>query len=351
MEILNELLQIDTTSPEAINMAMDTAAQYLKAAGIECTLLDQNGLKNLVAVIGTGEKTLVLNGHLDVVSGTPAQFIPVETDGRLYARGSADMKSGCTAMMNALIRLKDADLGCKVMLQLVPDEETGGRNGSAFLVSEGYIGDFVICTEPTNLRISIQSKGIILMDIVTRGASAHGSRPWEGENAIVKAMENYERIAELPVLKQGSALYKTSSVNLARISGGNIYNRVPDECTIGLDIRFIPELDSNDILAEIAKVTDGEIVVKAVEDGVNVKPDNPYILKLQESMQRTAPGLPAALAAQHGGSDTRFFAAKGIPAIEMGPSGDGWHGEHEYVELDSVRQLEDILVDYALHFS
>jgi succinyl-diaminopimelate desuccinylase len=260
------------------------------------------------------------------------------------------MKGGCAAMMQAFIRLKDEDPGSRVMLQLVPDEETGGRMGTRFLVEQGYIGDFVICTEPTNLQISIQTKGIILLDIISAGKAAHGSRPWEGENAILKSLENFVGITALPILNIGSDFYEKSSVNLARIHGGDIYNRVPDSCVMGLDIRYVPHLDPEEIIARIREAVDGEVQVKICEHGVNVDPADPYVQRLRESVERIMPDETVELSAQHGGADTRFFAARGIPAVEFGPRGAFWHGDGEYVEAESLKQLEDILVDFALHF-
>jgi succinyl-diaminopimelate desuccinylase len=318
--------------------------------GIEGEILENDGYKSYVAVIGEGEKTLVLNGHLDVVSGKAGQFEPVELDGKIFGRGSADMKAGCAAMIHAIIALKDKPLTSRVMIQLVPDEETGGRWGTRFLVKNGYVGDFVICTEPTNLKISIQSKGIIRMDVESSGVAAHGSRPWEGENAIIKSIENYSKIVDLPIMKIGSEFYEGSTANLAKISGGDIYNRVPDSSVIGLDIRYVPHVDPEQIVADIRKVVDGDVTVKGIEHGVHVAADHPYVLDLIESLKRISGDEEIELTAQHGGSDARYFASLGIPAIEFGPSGDFWHGDGEYVEMDSMERLKDILIDFALNF-
>ena len=332
------------------NTAIEYASEYLRGHGLEGKIINNNGYKSYITTIGKGAKTLVLNGHLDVVSGKVSQFNPIEDDGKIIGRGSADMKGGCAALMQTMIELKDEDLKSKIMLQLVPDEEVGGMHGTKYLVEQGYLGDFVICAEPTNLQISIQSKGIIRMDVVSSGVSAHGSRPWEGDNAILKAIENYFKIEKLPIINIGSDFYEKSSINLAKISGGDIYNRVPDKSTIGLDIRYVPHLNPEEIIEDIKKVVDGEVRVKIIEQGVNIKSTNPYILQLKESILGIMSEETIKLAAQHGGSDTRFFAAKGIPAIEFGPKGDFWHGDQEYVETGSINQLKNILINFAKKF-
>ncbi len=351
LSFLKELMKVDSSNSEGANYLIDYAAAYLETHEIKGDIIENNGYKSYVSVLGSGDYTLVLNGHLDVVSGKPRQFEPREEDGRLYGRGSADMKSGCAAMIHAFIKLKDMNPQCRVMLQLVTDEEIGGVNCSKYLAESGYVGDFVICTEPTQMLPSIQSKGMIKLDIEVRGIAAHGSRPWEGNNAIVNAYRDYDAIRALPILSEGSEFYDCSTVNLALIKGGDIYNRVPDSCVMGLDIRYVPHVDPMEIIKAIKSVISGEATLISLEPGVLVKPDNPYITELVSCLKDTMPNHPVKIVGQHGGSDARFFAARGIPAIELGPSGDFWHGDGEYVEIQSVRDLETILVDFAMRFA
>lgn len=349
VKLLKELMKIDSSTKEKANEAIEFCSEYLKTNGIDGEIIENRGYKSYVAVIGEGEKTLVFNGHLDVVSAKESQFTPIEKDGKIIGRGSADMKSGVVAIMHALIELKNQDLKSKVMLQLVSDEEIGGLRCSGFLVEEGYLGDFVICTEPTNLNVSLQSKGIIRMDITTKGISAHGSRPWEGDNAIVKSIDNHKKITELPIMNIGSEFYDKSTSNLAWIKGGDIYNRVPDECVMGLDIRFVPSVNPEEIVEEIKKVVDGEVKLKIIEPGVFVASDNQYVKELSQVVKENL-DVKIKFTGQHGGSDARFFAAKGIPAVEFGPTGNFWHGDDEYVEIDSIYQLEKVLIDFAKKF-
>jgi succinyl-diaminopimelate desuccinylase len=337
---------IKSSEVEKANEAIDYCSDYLKENGINGEIIINNGYKSYITTIGEGNKTLVLNGHLDVVSGKPSQFIPIEENNRLIGRGSADMKSGCVAMIQAMIKLKSEKLNIKVMLQLVTDEETGGVNCTKYLVEQGYLGDFVICTEPTNLKVSIQSKGIIKMDIESFGKSAHGSRPWEGENAIIKAISNYDKIKELPIMNVGSDFYKGSTVNLAFISGGDIYNRVPDKSLIGLDIRYVPHINAKEIIEDIIKVVDGNVIVKTIEPGVYGEATYPDIQALTKSVTNVLPNEKIELVVQHGGSDGRYFAEKGIPVVEFGAKGNYWHGDDEYVEIESIYDLENILIDF-----
>lgn len=350
ISLLKELIRIDSSTIQKANEAVEFAKAYLKTHGVEGKIIENNGFKSYITLIGSGEKTVVLNGHLDVVSGKNDQFEPIEKDGRIYGRGSADMKGGCAAMINTIIALKDESLPCKVMLQLVSDEEDGGFNCSRYLVEKGYIGDFVICTEPTNLNMGIQAKGFMRINIKAKGASAHGSRPWEGDNAILKIMENYKRIVELPILKLGCQFYESSTVNLAFIKGGDIYNKVPDKSSIGLDLRFIPSLNPYEIMEEIEKVVDGEVSLKFIGSGVNTSPEDAYVKYFLETVRGVKGDEEVNFIAQHGSSDTRFFSEKGISALEFGPIGANWHGDNEYVSIESIKALEKILKVFIRNF-
>lgn len=351
IDLLKELIGIDSSTIEKANEAIEFAKCYLLKNGLEGEIIENNGFKSYVSIIGSGEKTIVLNGHLDVVSGKEDQFTPVEKNGRIYGRGSADMKGGCAAMMNAVLDLKDKPLNCKVMLQLVSDEEEGGLNCSRYLVEKGYIGDFAICTEPTNLNVAIQSKGFMRVDIKANGDSAHGSRPWEGNNAILMNIENYKTVVNLPILKQGSEYFEKSSVNLAFLEGGDVYNRVPDKSVIGLDIRFIPSLNPNKIIEEIEKAVDGEVSLKLLGSGVNTSSEDMYVKRFLDAINRTKGCSETKLIAQHGSADTRFFSEKGISTLEFGPVGANWHGEDEYVDIKSVRTLEEAIKMFVGKFA
>lgn len=348
--LLEELVSVDSSTKENANKLVDILSVYLEENGVKGRIIENKGYKSYVALIGEGDRTVVLNGHLDVVPGNPEQFQPFKKDGKLYGRGTADMKAGCIAIINAMIELSKEELPCKVMLQLVTDEETGGFNCTKYLVDEGYTGDFVICTEPTNLDIGIQAKGFLRIDIEIEGIPAHASRPWQGENAIIKAMKNYEKVVNLSIFKIGSEIYESSTVNLSFIEGGDIYNKVPDRTIMGLDVRFIPSLDPYDIVDEIDRVVEGKVLLKALGEAINNSVENPYIKDFIEIANKSIGSESIKLLGQHGSSDGRFFSSLGIPTIEFGPAGCDWHGDHEYVEIESIYQVENIIKEFIRRF-
>lgn len=347
--LLCELIRMEATSTDAINRSAAYCADWLNRHGVKTQVLTNEGLKSVMATNGTldpGKPTVVLNGHLDVVPGEPFLFEPKIVEDRLYGRGTYDMLGAVAAMMMVMVELQEEMLACNVLLQLVPDEETGGEKGTGFLVQNGYSGDFVICGEPTNLQIAVQAKGVLQLKVQVKGIAAHGSRPWLGKNAILSAMDAFHKIESLDFLKQSSPFYERPSFNIARIEAGGALNQVPDACTFCLDIRYLPEQDPNEILSRIAEaVPDASVSVLKQGAPVLASVDDPYVQRLHQ-VTGTVTGHPIKLFGQDGSADTRFFAAHGIPAVEFGPTGANHHGPEEYVDIPSLFTYQQILKQF-----
>ncbi|WP_411679186.1 M20 family metallopeptidase [Clostridium thailandense] len=350
IEITKELIKIDSSNLEGANKAIDFCQSILSSNGLKAEIIVNNGFKTLVCTIGSGNKKIILNGHLDIVTGKTDQFTPYIEDGKLYGRGSADMKSGAAAMISSMLKLKAENLDCKVQLQLVTDEETGGFNCSKYLVDNGYKGDFVICGEPTQLGIGVQAKGILQVYLEFIGKSAHGSRPWQGDNAIIKAYEAFKAITNLPFTKENSELYSFPSINLSKIEGGDVYNKVPDYCKMCLDIRFLPDQEPQDIIKQIQKAAGVKVNIHAAGDAVKTKVDDSYVVKLSQSIDNLT-NCTAKIFGQHGSADTKFYSKYNIPSVEFGPTGQNWHGDDEFVIVDSVYAYEKILIDFILNLN
>lgn len=346
LTLLCELIRMEATSSDAINRSAGYCADWLNRHGVKTQVLTNEGLTSVLAtngVLDPEKPTVVLNGHLDVVPGESHLFEPKIVCDRLYGRGSYDMLGAVAAMMMVMVELQEEELDCNVLLQLVPDEETGGEKGTGFLVQNGFLGDFVICGEPTNLHIAVQAKGVMQVKVQVTGVSAHGSRPWLGKNAILSAMDAYRKIESLDFLKESSPFYERPSFNIARIEAGGALNQVPDACSFCLDIRYLPEQDPNEILSSISKaVPDASVSVLKQGAPVLAPIDDPYVQLLNQTVKEVA-GIAVKLFGQDGSADTRFFAAHGIPAVEFGPSGANHHGPEEYVDIPSLFTYQHIL--------
>lgn len=353
IELLKELIKIQSDTKQGANEALLFCAEWLKEKGQEVTVHDNNGFLMLTAIKGQGNETIVWNGHVDVVPGHPEQFVPMEEMGRIYGRGAADMKAGVAAMMQAFVELDASQLNRIIGLHIVTDEEIGGRNTSKWLVEQGYTGDFVICGEPTGLKIGLQSKGILRMDLTFKGKPAHGSRPWEGINAIESAMKFHMGMADLPFRKESTEYYEQPSVNLPIIKAGDRYNVVPEICEMAYDIRFMPGQDKDEIVRQMVELAeslhlDMDYKASGSTPALTTTKENPHIQSLQKSIMETV-GTDPVLFGQHGAADTRYYAAVngGEGAIEFGPSGDDWHGNAEYAVISSIHEYKDILISLA----
>ena len=140
-------------------------------------------------------------------------------------------------------------------LVCVPDEESEeieDRSTDA-IVAGGLDGDFAITGEPTDLHIGVEAKGVLAMVIEVHGRAAHSSTPWLGENAVLKAIDVFRTIESLPFSRESSEMFDRPSINLGRIAGGDAINRVPDECQMAVDIRFLPGQDPEAILEQVRR--------------------------------------------------------------------------------------------------
>src|SRR5215210_7700498 len=256
--LTERLVTYDTSTLEGMQSAAGFVKGWLEARDVDVTGTVHNGRPVLAATIGPADApTVVLHGHLDVVPGRPEQFTPRIEDNRLYGRGAYDMKGGLAAMMCAARDLVGQDR-VRVRFVCVADEESEDEElrGTDHLVEQGYTGDFAITGEPTDLHIGVQAKGVLAMRIEVAGRSAHGSTPWVGDNAVLKAIDVFRQIESLPFARESSDLFDRPSINLGRILGGDVLNRVPDRCAIDVDVRYLPGQDAEQILDSVGSLPD-----------------------------------------------------------------------------------------------
>jgi succinyl-diaminopimelate desuccinylase len=347
--LTERLITYDTSTPDGIQSAAGFVKGWLEARDIEVwTEVNTNGLPVLAATVGPAQgPTIVLHGHLDVVpAADAAQFEPRLEGDKLYGRGAYDMKGGLAAIMCATRDLA-AQNAVRVHFVCVCDEESDDEHGrgSDLLVERGYLGDFAITGEPTDLHIGVQAKGVLAIRIDVHGRSAHGSTPWLGDNAVLKAMDVFRAIESLPFARESSELFDRPSINLGRVSGGDVPNKVPDRCTIDLDIRYLPGQDPDAILANIAAMPDIEATAFFRREPVIVERTNPYVMLLAEAVA----GSPAETISvgRDGASDITSWLRHGVPGVEFGPIGAGHHGPEEWVSVHSLELYRAALVDFV----
>jgi succinyl-diaminopimelate desuccinylase len=346
--LTEKLIGYDTSAPEGVKLAAGFVKGWLEARDIETNQLEVRDLPVIYAEVGPVDSpTVLLHGHLDVVPARTGQFEARVDGDRLYGRGAYDMKGALAAMLLVLHDLREQD-GVRVRLGVVPDEESEeeSRRGSDRLVEEGFIGDFAITGEPTDMQIGVQAKGVLAVRLQVSGRAAHGATPWLGDNAILKALEIFRTIESLPFAQQSSELFDRPSINLGRILGGDALNKVPDTCVIDVDIRYLPEQDPNSIVAEMAELKDADVVSSFSRPPAHVDRDSIYVRALCEA---AAPHAAEAVMSvgRDGASDVVSFLRAGVPAVEFGPIGGGHHGPDEWVSIPSLGSYRRTLSDFV----
>jgi succinyl-diaminopimelate desuccinylase len=346
--LAERLITYDTSSAEGIRRAAAFVKGWLEARDLNVRELNHHGLPVLVCETGPPDgPCVVLHGHVDIVPARAHQFQPRVEGDRLYGRGAYDMKGALGAMMCTVRDSTEQDR-VRVRLMCVPDEEAEDieERSTDGLVAAGLGGDFAITGEPTDLLIGVQAKGVLALRIELSGVAAHGSRPWLGDNAILKAVDAYRRIETLPFSRESSELFDRPSINLARIDGGDAFNKVPDRCQIVIDIRYLPDQDPHAILAQIRAIPELEIVRTFHRRPAMVSRRNPYVLALRDAVTRSIDGEALSIG-RDGASDAISFLEAGVPAVEFGPSGGGHHGPEEWVSLGSLTHYRQALGDFV----
>ena len=347
--LAERLISYETDTPEGIRACAGFVKGWLEARDVEVKDGTHNDLPVLAATVG-GEKgpTVVLHGHLDVVPGFPQQFKPRVDGDRLYGRGAYDMKGGLAGMMCAMRDLAEQK-AVKVHFVCVSDEEadTLDARGSDYLVQRGYVGDFAITGEPTDLHIGVQSKGVLALRITVGGKSAHGSTPWLGDNAVLKAIDVFRQISAMPFARESSELFDRPSISLGRVIGGDAFNKVPDCCVIDVDIRYLPGQDPRRILSDVEALADTKVEVVVHREPAVVARDNPYVTTLAEVLSGDHSGPEAISVGRDGASDIVSFLDAGVPGVEFGPVGAGHHGPEEWVSVASLERYRAALVDFV----
>jgi succinyl-diaminopimelate desuccinylase len=258
------------------------------------------------------------------------------------------MKGGLAAMMHAVRDLADQS-EVRVHFACVSDEESDEveQRGSDYLVEQGLTGDFAITGEPTDLHIGVQAKGVLAMRIEVVGKAAHGSTPWVGDNAVLKAVDVFRGIESLPFARESSDLFDRPSINLGRIWGGDALNKVPDLCVIDVDVRYLPGQDADEILAAVERLPDAHVAKVFHRAPVIVSRDDPFVSALGDAVSSVASVGERISVGRHGASDAISFLDAGVPAVEFGPVGDGHHGPEEWVSIESLGQYRRALVAFA----
>ena len=338
LALATRLVSYDTSEADGVLEAAGFIEGWLDARGIGVESDEVRGLPVLCAEVGPADApTVVLHGHIDVVPALPGQFEPRVEGDRLYGRGAYDMKGAIAAMLLTTAAMRDQDK-VRVRLGIVGDEESEeeAERGSDHLVDSGFIGDFAITGEPTDLHIGVEAKGVLALRLQVSGIAAHGATPWLGDNAVLRALDVFRSIESLPFARHSSELFDRPSINLGRILGGDALNKVPDRCAIDVDIRYLPDQDPATVLEQVQGIRGAEVETLFARPPAVVDRNLTFVRALREATTTHHDGEPMSVG-RDGASDAVSFLRVGVPAVEFGPLGEGHHGPEEWVSISSLQ--------------
>jgi len=367
IKLLRDLVAIDSVNPLLVPGAAGEGAiagaiaAHLRRIGLDVEMQDAApGRPNVIGVLEGRRRgrSLMFCGHIDTVGveGMQAPFDPVERDGRLYGRGSQDMKGGVAAMIDAarVIASEGLEAG-RLVIAAVVDEEYGSAGADALVT--GWRADAAVVTEPTDLRIAIGHKGFCWVEVETRGRAAHGSRPKDGRDAILRMGRVLHELEQLDRrLQSGPAhpLVGAPSLHASLIDGGRELSSYPDRCTLKLERRTIPGEDDDTVSAEmdaiLARLRGADAEFDATYTRMFSRP--PYALDADHALPRAllralAEGVGEPFVGMSFWTDAAVLGSAGIPSVLFGPGGAGLHSVEEYVEIQDVLRCRDVLTALA----
>jgi acetylornithine deacetylase len=353
-EFAASLVAIDSVNPDLVPGAAGEreigafVARWCEDASLDVELVGPSERPSVVAVArgSGGGRSLMLNAHLDTVGagGMDGPFEPRVEDGRLYGRGAYDMKGALAAILDAAARVDG--LRGDVIVAAVSDEELASIGTRAVL--ERVRADAAIVVEPTELKLAIAHKGFVGFEIETHGVAAHGSRPQLGVDAIALMGPVLVALKELDGRLQSGRrhpLVGTGSVHASLIEGGQEFSTYPARCLLSGERRTIPGERVEQVEAELRKLAgDAQFRLIVSRDPYETSADHQFARIVASN---AVAGEPIGVSFW---ADSGLIAGAGIPTVLFGPAGEGAHADVEWVDLDSLERVRDVVLASAVEW-
>jgi len=325
--------------------------EQLRRFGLDAELVGDPARPSVIAhaTVADAGETLLIASHLDTVPVDGMEIPPFDprvADGRVSGRGACDTKGGMAALIAALERvLTHGTLRRNVIVVGEADEELGSSGVKDVIAHLGaHAPDWVIATEPTELRVVTRHKGIVHAQLRASGIACHSSEPARGRSAVLALCRAVLALEELAAELGRSADPELgpATLSVGQIAGGTATNIVPDDAWLRLDRRCLPGEDETSVLAELEGM-----LAKHALDGVRVEwcslekaalstPDeDPSVRGLQAALREAA--LDPTPGSVGFGTDAGEFGAHGIPGVVFGPGSIAQaHTANEWVAIDQV---------------
>jgi len=370
-KLLGNLVSINSINPDLVPGSPGEAevahyiADWLKLNGIEVELVESvPGRPNVVGIAhGTGGgKTLLLNGHMDTVgiAGMPDAHQPVIKDGRLYGRGSYDMKGGLAACMLAVAGAKKQHLRGDVIFSGVIDEEYASVG--TMDLAQRFHADAAIVAEFTELQLILAHRGFVWLEVETVGKAAHGSRPDLGVDAIVKmgkVLTEMEKLDQRLRAHPTHPLLGSGSLHASLIQGGQELSSYPERCLLSVERRTLPSETPESVEAEFLQIvqdiqrsdpTFNAVVRRRMDRSPLETPDEAEIVRVIQAASTRVLGHPSQITGVPFWTDAAVLSAAGVPSVLFGPAGSGAHAVEEWVDMSSVKACSEIYLQTVIDF-
>ena len=363
-DLTERLVSIDSTNPSLSQAGAGEAeiaafvANWCRDRSLDVRIVDAKGRPSVVAVArgSGGGRSLILNGHLDTVGveGMADPFRPRLEDGRMYGRGTIDMKASVAAMMVTLARALRLPLHGDVIMTAVADEEAYSV-GTTAVLDAGVTADAAIVTEPTGGNIVVAHKGFVWADVVSLGRTAHGSRPAEGIDAITKMGAFLQGLDDLQAEleeRTGDPLLGPGSVHASVIRGGREMSSYPATCHLGVERRTVPGETARSVIAELEDIAErcrradpdfrARIELTFERRPFSIDGDHAFVQLVKGVAARTS-GREPRVYGESGWMDAALLSERSIPTVIYGPTGGDPHGDDEWVDVASIEVCADVL--------
>ena len=374
LHLLQEMIRIDSVNPDLSpesrgeSKLADYLGAYMASFGLEVHYQEfAKGRKQAIGILrGTGGgKSLMFNGHIDTVGIIDMDIDPFGgefKEGKVYGRGSMDMKSGVAAMIQATKAIAESGQQLKgdIIVACVGDEEYLSKGTEKLL--EAFRADAAIVTEPTDMEVMLAHKGFVWTNFSIHGKAAHGSRPEVGKDAILEASYLLAELLkweneELP--KRSHPLLGRPSLHASIIKGGTEISVYPHLCQLSVEWRTLPGEDMDFVEEQVKEILSRakaqfpqleiEYEMEFERKPLEVSQDAEVVKLLDQSFQQSLKKAP-----EYSGiafwTDAALLAESGIPSVIFGPAGKGLHGAVEYVDFQSVEDCVEILRKTAVEF-
>ncbi len=371
VKILKDLINLKTVNPPGDEYLV---VNYIKKFFIKNKIRFKVFAKdkkrpNIIGYIGKGKPELLVSCHSDTVPAGDGwktnPFKAVIKNGRIYGRGALDDKGPLAGLLVAAKEINKFENKLKgTFLVCIPsDEERGSKFGLKYLVNKNYIKpDFAIMPDNAGSmkRISIAEKGVLWLELNSKGKIAHGSRPEDGVNAISNLIEVLNLIKRYKMRSKSHKLLTKPTINLGQFQGGNAPNMVPSSAEAILDIRFLPSQNPKQILKDVKSLIEKakkknktmNINIKIIENApaTEVNENNKLVQTIKEVTKKTL-GFEPEIVGDSGASDAKYLIKKGIPAIGFSlGEGKMFHVVNESVKIKELTDFSIVLSEIVKTF-